>query len=153
MTSLISRAIFTATILSFVSMSSSFAFAQVTRTANFSRGDRVIVVTTVNVRATPNGAIVGKQSAGATGTLIGGPINANGYTWWNIDYTTGINGWTAEDFMQQASVSVSSNTLTTLTSSSLGQKIAALKAQLGALLAQIKTLQLSQTAGAAASMH
>ncbi len=151
MKSLTSRVAFVATTLSFVAMSSSFAFAQVTRTANFSRGDKVVVVTKVNVRSTPNGTIVGKQSTGTTGTLIGGPTNANGYTWWNIDYSTGADGWTAEDFMQQASVSIAPHTSVTMTSPSIGQKIAVLRAQLSAVLAQIQNLQLSQTAGAAAS--
>jgi hypothetical protein len=29
------------------------------------------------------------QPAGALGTIIGGPTNANGYTWWNINFDTG----------------------------------------------------------------
>lgn len=78
------------------------AFAQ-TRTANFGPGDTVFVVLKVNVRSAPNGEIAGTQGAGARGVLTGSPVVAGGYTWWNVNYDTGMDGWSAEDFMQQVS--------------------------------------------------
>jgi len=89
---LISKVALVAATVSFVAVSASLAFAQVTSTANFSRGDKVVVVTKDNVRSKPIGTIAGKQLAGAAGTLMGGPVNANGYTWWKIDYNDGVDG-------------------------------------------------------------
>lgn len=76
------------------------------RSANFTKGDRVVVVATINVRDNANGAVVGKQYAGASGTLSGGPIVTAGYTWWKVDYDSGVDGWSAEDYMQKPSVAI-----------------------------------------------
>ncbi|OFZ74088.1 MAG: hypothetical protein A3K03_10040, partial [Bdellovibrionales bacterium RIFOXYD1_FULL_44_7] len=38
-------------------------------------------------------------ATGALGTVIGGPTNAGGYNWWNINYDTGADGWSAEDYL------------------------------------------------------
>jgi hypothetical protein len=106
---LISKVALVAATVSFVAVGASLAFAQVTSTANFSRGDKVVVVTKVNVRSKPIGIIAGKQLAGAAGTLMGGPANANDYTWWKIDYNDGVDGWTAEDFLQQATAAMNAS--------------------------------------------
>ena len=143
--------------LASIMFASSMAFAD-TSTANFSQGDNVIVAVTVNVRSAPSGALVGKQVVGATGTLVGGPVQMGGYTWWQIDYTTGADGWSAEDFLQNAKVSstvIPQNANVAAVASvgtmTVDQKIAALKAQLQALLAVINTM--TQTAAAAGSQH
>src|SRR3989338_9480143 len=61
--------------------------AQSTR---FSIGDTVEATTTINVRATPSvsGTLLGAQTQGAQGTVVGGPTYANGYHWWQINYNT-----------------------------------------------------------------
>jgi hypothetical protein len=149
MKTLISRAGFVSALLGVMFAGAVPALAQTTRSANFSIGDTAIVAVKVNVRSSPNGAIVGKQVAGATGTLIGGPVNKAGYTWWKINYTTGVDGWTAEDFIQNTSVSVSTSASPVAQTSTTDQKLSDLRAQLNALLAQINAL--SQTAAAAGS--
>lgn len=66
----------------------------------FSVGDRVQVTSgTLNVRSTPStsGTLLGSQAVGVLGTVVGGPTSANGYTWWNINYDSGADGWSVED--------------------------------------------------------
>ncbi len=122
------------------------ALADTTKTANFSQGDRIVLVTKVNVRATPNGTIVGKQTAGAFGTLVGGPSNANGYTWWNIKYDAGASGWTAEDFLQKPVVAASAPKAT-----ALGVLLTQLQHQVNALSTDITSIKKALTAAAAES--
>lgn len=61
-------------------------------------GKRVKTTSNVNVRQTASsrGTIVGRQSSGAAGTILAGPINQNSYTWWNVNYDSGVDGWTAD---------------------------------------------------------
>jgi hypothetical protein len=35
--------------------------------------------------------------------VIGGPTVANGYTWWNINYDTGVDGWSVQDYLVKVS--------------------------------------------------
>src|SRR3989344_2390269 len=66
----------------------------------FQINDRVQVnATTLNVRSTANGTILGAQTTNALGTVIGGPTNSGGFNWWNINYDTGTDGWSAEDYL------------------------------------------------------
>jgi len=67
----------------------------------FSIGSRVRTTANLNVRATPSigGALLGTQVAGSTGTVIGCSVFANGFTWWQIDYDTGADGWSVQDFL------------------------------------------------------
>jgi len=67
----------------------------------FTQGDRVRVTETMNVRAgaSANSALRGAQPAGALGTITGGPTANGGYFWWNIDYDTGADGWSVEDYL------------------------------------------------------
>ena len=55
-----------------------------------------------NVRSTPAGSLVGGESYGSTGTVVGGPIVAvyqgYTYTWWRIEWNDGSGtGWSVED--------------------------------------------------------
>jgi hypothetical protein len=51
----------------------------------------------LNVReqASRNAKQVGKLNSGAVVTLIGGPTTADGYTWWQMDNGSGLQGWVA----------------------------------------------------------
>jgi hypothetical protein len=70
-------------------------------TVTFAIGDRIEVSANTNVRATAalTGSLLGVQPALAKGTIIGGPIgkDANNITWWQIDYDTGVDGWSGQD--------------------------------------------------------
>ncbi len=68
--------------------------------AKFQIGDKIQVISvSVNVRATPSlsGTILGSQLIGIQGTIIQGPTIADGYTWWSINYDTGVDGWSVEN--------------------------------------------------------
>jgi len=62
-------------------------------------------VQTINVRATPGGALLGTQPVGALGRIVGGPrlaaISGSGsttqYTYWQIDFDSGVDGWSGQD--------------------------------------------------------
>jgi HYR domain len=76
-------------------------------------GDRVAAGPNgVLVRSTP--AIVGDSTVGsgntlaldppgALGTVVGGPTVADNYTWWQINYDTGADGWSTEDYLVKSS--------------------------------------------------
>lgn len=73
----------------------------VTPPVTFAIGDRVEVSKNTNVRNTGSlsGTLLGVQLALAKGTIIGGPIgkDANNITWWQMDYDTGVDGWSGQD--------------------------------------------------------
>ncbi|GEM_PF-2163871 len=71
-------------------------------------GDRVQTTATVNVRATPStsGVLLGTQPTGSLGAVIGGPVVANGYNWWNVNYDTAPDGWGAENYLKNAGAGV-----------------------------------------------
>ena len=66
----------------------------------FSIGDRVQPNTTVNVRQTPAGTVLGTQISGSQGFIIGGPSIATlggiSYTWFNVNFDSGTDGWVAD---------------------------------------------------------
>lgn len=125
------------------------AFALEGRTANFSAGHNIVVVDTVKVRSGPSATQIGTQQAGAAGVLVGSPVNANGYTWWQVNYATGVDGWTAEDFMQSPTVAMQkpqavagkvAGVSTVSADIARQEAINALLAQLAALTAQLQKL-------------
>lgn len=87
-------------------------------------GDRVETNATVNVRQTAAGTSLGTQSSGKLGTVIGGPtvasLSGTSYTWFNINFDTGIDGWVADigldlarcDIIVQGTPTISPNPVT-----------------------------------------
>ena len=63
-------------------------------------GDRVRANGTVNVRQTAAGTLLGTQSSGSQGTVIGGPtvasLGGTSYTWFNTNFDSGTDGWVAD---------------------------------------------------------
>ncbi|RME59259.1 hypothetical protein D6779_04720 [Candidatus Parcubacteria bacterium] len=62
------------------------------------------------VQPEPPGTIRGVQPQGARGTVIGGPDNGSAYggsqfTWWKVDFDTGVDGWVAAQLIQPVSAS------------------------------------------------
>ncbi|TRZ52382.1 hypothetical protein D4R99_02810, partial [bacterium] len=58
----------------------------------------------VSVRSTPSllGTLVLPRLAkGTKGTVQAGPVRADNYAWWQIDYDGGQKGWTAENFLTE----------------------------------------------------
>ncbi|MDO8521425.1 MAG: hypothetical protein Q7S52_04880 [bacterium] len=83
-----------------------------TPSEKFKYGNRVQVIGTasLNVRATANGTLRGTQITGALGTVTGGPTNVNGYNWWNINYDTGADGWSVENYLAKTTISAQTPT-------------------------------------------
>lgn len=67
----------------------------------FSLGDRIQVSKDTMVRS--SGALaatlLGVQTAGSIGTIVGGPVgpDSNNIIWWQVDFATGVDGWTGQD--------------------------------------------------------
>ena len=59
-------------------------------------GDRIKLTTNTNLRASANGTILGTQYYDRQGTVVGGPSSAGGYSWLNVDFDSGLDGWVAE---------------------------------------------------------
>ena len=73
-----------------------------TVSSKFQSGQTVTTASTLNVRSAPSttGTLLGTQSSGASGTVTGGPVQANGYWWWQVNYATGPDGWSVENWLQ-----------------------------------------------------
>lgn len=68
----------------------------------FSFGQRVQTRDNLNVRSLPSlsGSLLGTQLFGNLGTVSSGGIFADGFFWWNINYDSGADGWSAENFLK-----------------------------------------------------
>jgi subtilisin len=67
----------------------------------FQIGDRVKTQGRINVRDNPAGNEVGDQKNGE-GTIVGGPVFAADYWWWEVNYTTDPDGWSVENWLRLA---------------------------------------------------
>lgn len=70
----------------------------------FKTGEVVGATANLTVRATasPSGVFVGLIPPNTTqGTIIGAPVYSGGYWWWQVNWTSGITGWSAEDWMKE----------------------------------------------------
>ena len=57
-----------------------------------------------NARDAPDGAVLGRHSAGDLGTVIAGPsLRTDGINSWNVDFDAGADGWTWEPGLADAS--------------------------------------------------
>ncbi|MBX4189033.1 hypothetical protein KW785_00370 [Candidatus Parcubacteria bacterium] len=65
-------------------------------------GSFVTTTSKVNVRstATTKGKPLGQQKAGSTGVIVAGPQTGSGYTWWQVDFSSGVDGWVAGDWLR-----------------------------------------------------
>ena len=76
----------------------------------FSIGSRAQTTSSVVVRNSPNGSRVGTQPNGALGTVVGGPVSANGNVWWQLNYDTGADGWGAQPYLAPSTIAQSTVT-------------------------------------------
>ncbi len=75
-----------------------------TLSVKFIKGSMVkTTINRLNVRANAfiEATSLGRQSIGITGSIIDGPINASGYTWWKVNYTAGPDGWSVENYLEK----------------------------------------------------
>ena len=78
---------------------------------SFTIGEEVETTATVNVRTSPSGTPSGSrqwgeqtglQREGAIGTIVAGPETGSGYTWWQVNFTSGPDGWVAQNYLAAA---------------------------------------------------
>gem|GEM_PF-3222923 len=80
-----------------------FSLLLLGQTPQFTVGTFVQVIgnQNLNVRSGAAGTIVGSQSPGSQGKLIGGPTTASvggtSYIWYNVDWQSGVDGWSIQD--------------------------------------------------------
>jgi len=67
-------------------------------------GDIARATTSVNLRSTPStsGTIIRTLSEGERGTVRGGPVSANGYTWCQLQFGS-VTGWVASQYLARVS--------------------------------------------------
>jgi hypothetical protein len=85
-------------------------FAVASSAMAFNSGDRVQIksgVTNVNVRTSPSttATVVGQVSSPTKGTVQSGPYSGSGFTWYNVNWDTGVNGYTVQDYYDLAPAS------------------------------------------------
>ncbi|MDQ5893326.1 MAG: hypothetical protein QG640_338, partial [Patescibacteria group bacterium] len=84
-----------------VSLSRSASVTVTITAAKFTIPQSVIPNGVVNVRQTAAGTLLGTQSTTVSGTTLAGPVtatlNGTSYQWWNINFTSGVDGWVGQD--------------------------------------------------------
>ncbi len=81
--------------------------------AKFSKGDRIEVTDSLNVRDAPglsSGTVISTKSAGNTATVLSGPYYRDDFTWWEVRYEDGTTGYSQEKRLELAQTSASSQT-------------------------------------------
>lgn len=74
-----------------------------TQNGKFVTNDRIQTTDNLRVRSTPSisGTLLATQPLGTRGVIKGGPVSSGGYTWWNIDYSSGSDGWSADAYLMK----------------------------------------------------
>lgn len=63
-------------------------------------GSTIRVTLDAAVRPTPGASTFSIQPLGATGVIVAGPGSAWGFPWWQVNFTTGADGWVTADRLQ-----------------------------------------------------
>jgi hypothetical protein len=66
---------------------------------SFNAGIDVVTTDNLNVRANAGGLKLGLQRTGSTGTIVDGPRTNDGYTWWNVNFDSGQDGWVVDRYL------------------------------------------------------
>jgi hypothetical protein len=71
-------------------------------TGKFLVGDRVkVTAKRLNIYLAPSGKKIGTQFLNVLGTVIDGPVAKGGYTWWNVNFDSGMDGWAIESYLKK----------------------------------------------------
>ena len=65
-------------------------------------GSSVRATANVNCRSSPatsGSNVIKTMPSGSTGVVIGGPVSADGYVWWQIRRSDGTTGWSVQDYL------------------------------------------------------
>jgi hypothetical protein len=79
----------------------------------FASGAQVTTAANLNVRqsANINSKLLCVQNLGASGAITGGPTVQGGYTWWQVNFDTGCDGWVVQIYLALGSVLGASTSL------------------------------------------
>jgi hypothetical protein len=68
-------------------------------------GAYVRTTAVLNIRSTPSitSSRLGRQPVGSQGTVLEGPVVADGFSWYKVDYDTGPDGWSAGSYLTRVS--------------------------------------------------
>jgi len=82
-----------------------FWLVKLSKPLKFGIGDWVQTTANLNVREGPglNYSIVSIMPLGAIGQILGGPVEADGFVWWDVDYALGVRGWSADNWLETTS--------------------------------------------------
>lgn len=70
-----------------------------TISTDFAVNDEIATTAAVNVRQTAGGSVVGTQPSGAQGIVASSGVFASGYHYFNINFTSGADGFVAQDYL------------------------------------------------------
>jgi cell wall-associated NlpC family hydrolase len=87
---------------------------------DFKKGDKIETTDLLNVRSIPGLPIYSTndtrisepKSKGSTGTILEGPVDADGFTWWKIQYDDGTIGWSQDKRLEMQSIQETSQKIT-----------------------------------------
>lgn len=65
--------------------------------ASTPHGTKVVTKKDTELKSDPAGGNTGTVSASENGTIVGGPVSADGTQWWLVRFEDGTSGWVSED--------------------------------------------------------
>jgi uncharacterized protein YgiM (DUF1202 family) len=80
--------------------------APIETTETFEQNQRVETTVDLSVRAGPSASDRRKTvvDEGSAGYIRDGPVDDGGYTWWKIGYNAGVEGWSAETYLEESPI-------------------------------------------------
>ena len=81
----------------------------------FSIGDRVVTISTLNVRASSaaDAPLLGTVPTGTLGTVVAGPVSSGGYIRWQVRYDNpALTAWSAENWLIKPTAAVTTSSTT-----------------------------------------
>ena len=98
----------------FLALALTVSVSAQTALSQFAVGDRVQTTAALNIRSSAStlGTLLGTQPRGSLGTVTAGPVSANGYAWWNVNYDAGVDGWAVGNYLVRYGTSSSGGTTT-----------------------------------------
>jgi len=80
----------------------SWSFTTELEPFKFKIGDWVRTTANLNVREGPGlgYTIIDTMPLGTKGQILGGPVEADGFFWWDVEYAVGVRGWSAENWLE-----------------------------------------------------
>ncbi|WP_330633187.1 N-acetylmuramoyl-L-alanine amidase [Halocatena halophila] len=68
----------------------------------FSNGDQVASTADLNTRTNPgtDSSVRDTVTPGTVGEVTAGPTQADGYTWWKVQWNSTVHGWSAEKYLK-----------------------------------------------------